>query len=93
VTPLPGNTRQALLLRNNPEISNAIRSGGVLSKIQSSGGSPEEKVTAMFLAALSRKPGDAELQRYTAFVQGHSGQTYEDAYWTLLNTSEFVTRH
>lgn len=91
-TALPGNARQALLLRNNTEILGWI-TGGVLSAIKSGPGSVEEKVDEMFLAALSRKPEEAERARYAAFLKAHPGQGFEDAYWTMLNSSEFVTRH
>ena len=91
-TPLPGNARQALLLRNNTEIMGWI-GGSVLSAIKSGPGSVEEKVDEMFLAALSRKADTSERQRYASFLKAHPGQGFEDAYWTLLNSSEFVTRH
>jgi len=92
-TPLPGNARQALLLRNNSEVAGWIRSGGVLTKIQSMQGSVEDKIDEMFLAALSRKALDSEKTRYKAFIEKHGGNGFEDAYWTLLNSTEFVTRH
>jgi hypothetical protein len=91
-TPLPGNARQALLLRNNTEILGWI-GGPVLAAIKASPISVEEKVDEMFLAALSRKADDSERARFAAFLKAHPGQGYEDAYWTLLNSSEFVTRH
>jgi hypothetical protein len=91
VTPLPGNMRQALLLRNNSGISGSISSGGVLSSIR--GGTTAEKVNNMFLAALSRTPSPAELERFTKFIDSHGGSGMEDAYWTILNTTEFLTRH
>jgi hypothetical protein len=91
-TPLPGNARQALLLRNNTEILGWI-GGPVVAEIKSSSASAEEKVDELFLASLSRKPDASERTRYAAFLKAHPGQGYEDAYWTLLNTSEFVTRH
>ncbi|MFN3485515.1 MAG: DUF1553 domain-containing protein, partial [Planctomycetota bacterium] len=92
-TPLPGNARQALLVRNNQEIMSWISGGGVLSRIKSMSGTEEQKVEEMFLAALSRKPTDTEKARYAAFIKQHPGSGYEDAYWTLLNSTEFVTRH
>jgi hypothetical protein len=91
-TPLPGNARQALLLRNNTEILGWIN-GPVLQGIKSGAGSLEYKVEEMFLAALSRLPDESERARYLAFLKGHPGQGFEDAYWSLLNSSEFVTRH
>jgi hypothetical protein len=91
-TPLPGNARQALLLRNNTEILGWI-GGSVLAGIKSGQGSIEEKVDEMFLAALSRKPEESERTRYAAFLKVHPGQGFEDAYWSMINSSEFVTRH
>jgi hypothetical protein len=91
VTPLPGNMRQALLLRNNQGISGSIGNGGVLRGIQ--GATTAERVQDLFLAALSRTPTPSELDRFVKFVDGHGGQGLEDAYWTLMNTTEFLTRH
>jgi hypothetical protein len=70
-TPLPGNARQALLLRNNTEIMGWISGGSVLAAIKSSPASVEEKVDEMFLAALSRRPEPTERARYADFLQGH----------------------
>jgi hypothetical protein len=91
VTPLPGNMRQALLVRNNSQIQGMISGGGVLGGIK--GASTAEKVNDMFLAALSRKPTASESERFTKFIDGHAGQGMEDAYWTILNTTEFLSRH
>ena len=52
--------------------------------------SDEDKIDLMFLSALSRVATDSEKKRYGAFIKGHSGSGWEDAYWTLLNTTEFV---
>jgi hypothetical protein len=67
--------------------------GGVIQGIKSSAGSIEFKVEEMFLAALSRLPENSERTRYVTFLKGHPGQGFEDAYWSLLNSAEFVTRH
>jgi hypothetical protein len=90
-TPLPGNAKQALLLRNNQEILGWITGGGVLSRIKSGAGTVDEKIDEMFLAALSRRAGDAERARYRKFLEAKG--SWEDAYWAVLNTTEFVTRH
>jgi hypothetical protein len=47
----------------------------------------------MFLSALSRMATEGEKKRYASFVKAHGGSGWEDAYWTLLNSTEFVTRH
>jgi hypothetical protein len=89
VTPLPGNMRQALLLRNNGSINSSI--GSALGQIR--GSTTAEKVGEMFLAVLSRKPSASETERFVKYIDGHSGQGLEDAYWALMNTTEFLTRH
>ncbi|HUR38183.1 MAG TPA: DUF1549 domain-containing protein [Planctomycetota bacterium] len=91
VSPLPGNMRQALLVRNNSQIQGLITGGGVLSQIK--GAKTAEKVEEMFLAALSRKPTPVESERFCKYIDSHAGQGAEDAYWTLLNTTEFLSRH
>lgn len=91
VSPLPGNMRQALLVRNNGMIQSQISGGGVLNSIK--GAKTADRVSDMFLAALSRKPTPAELERFTKYIDSHAGQGAEDAYWTLLNTAEFLSRH
>jgi hypothetical protein len=89
VTPLPGNMRQALFVRNNGSIQGQISSG--LSRIQ--GATTADKISDIFLAVLSRKPTPAEAERFSKFVDAHPGQGLEDAYWTLMNTTEFLSRH
>lgn len=89
VTPLPGNMRQALFVRNNHTIHGQI-SGGV-SRL--GGATTAEKVAEMFLAVVSRKPTEAETARFVKYIDGHKGQGMEDAYWTLMNTTEFLSRH
>ncbi len=89
VTPLPGNMRQALLVRNNHTISGSI--SGASGRIQ--GAKTADKVSEIFLAVLSRKPTDAETARFTKYIDGHAGQGIEDAYWALMNTTEFLSRH
>jgi len=91
VSQLPGNMRQALLVRNNSLIQGQISGGGVLSQIK--GATTADKVAEMFLAALSRKPTPAESERFCKYIDSHAGQGAEDAYWTLLNTTEFLSRH
>jgi len=61
--------------------------------VKSAQGSTEEKIDLMFLSAISRVATDSEKKRYGAFLTAHAGSGWEDAYWTLLNSTEFVTRH
>jgi hypothetical protein len=55
------------------------------------------KVEALYLAALGRKPGKAELTKLVNYVD--SGDTagqkkrLGDVFWTLLNSVEFRVNH
>ena len=42
---------------------------------------------------LSTYSGVSEKKRYAAFISAHPANGFEDAYWALLNSTEFVTRH
>jgi hypothetical protein len=93
VTPLPGNTRQVLLLRNGPTVDGALKSGeGLMGRLQ---GTTEQKIETIFLAVLTRPPTEDETKRYAAYVKerGDDRDAYEDAIWTLLNSAEFILRH
>ena len=35
----------------------------------------------------------SELERIVKYVEGHASGGMEDAYWTLMNTTEFLSRH
>jgi hypothetical protein len=56
------------------------------------------KVEALYLAALSRKPRPAELERFVKYVD-EGGTRKErkaalgDVFWALLNSSEFLLNH
>lgn len=93
VTPLPLTFREALYARNNAGLWDAIRAGDVLSEIRSRTKDIEKRVEAIFVAALSRPPRVAERERYAKFLEGRGDEGLADAYWTLLNTPEFLTRN
>ena len=69
-----------------------IRHGEVLKAILGEA-DPEARTRSMFLAALSRDPSPSELQRFTDFLRQHAEAGPEQAYWTLLQTAEFLMRH
>ncbi len=53
----------------------------------------EERVRAVYLAALSRPPSGPELARGMKFVRARGEDGLEDVMWTLLNSSEFLFNH
>ena len=79
-----------LWLANSEQVWALIRNSPVLHEIRKTGAHP---VRAMFLAALSREPNPEEMQRVEAFLRSKGAEGLEEAYLTLLNSAEFLTRH
>jgi hypothetical protein len=93
---------QALALMNGNFIADATS----LTKSETLAGildfpffnTPEKKIEALYLAALSRKPRPAELTRLSKYVlTGGSRKKQQaalaDIFWALLNSSEFILNH
>ncbi|HTU17818.1 MAG TPA: DUF1553 domain-containing protein [Gemmataceae bacterium] len=56
------------------------------------------RVETLFLVVLSRKPTEAELKRFVAYVQrggasGNPRSALADVFWALLNSAEFRLNH
>ena len=56
------------------------------------------RIEAMYLAALSRKPTQPEVQKFASYVDrggttGDKKKAVTDVFWALLNSSEFVLNH
>lgn len=80
-------------LSESEEVWSLIREGPVLQGIRKAGPDPVARTRSMFLSALSREPGASELERYAGFLRLHGEDGLAQAYWTLLQTSEFLMRH
>jgi hypothetical protein len=93
VQPLPCGTLHALMFRNSEQIWTWIKTSPVLAGIRKQATTDAEVVDLLFLAALSRKPGAAERARFRDFIHDRGDNGIADACWTLLNTTEFLTRH
>ncbi len=57
-----------------------------------------DRVEALFLATLSRRPTDEELTRFVTYVdsggtEGDTKRALGDVFWVLLNSSEFSLNH
>ena len=68
--------------------------GGRLQKLLENK-NDEEVVNEIFLATVSRVPNAREQKRCVEHVRGASGRTrgFEEVYWSLLNTDEFIFNH
>ena len=58
----------------------------------------EQRINAIFLSALSRKPSAEELERFSDYVDsggvnGDARQALGDVFWALLNSNEFSVNH
>jgi hypothetical protein len=103
-----GTVVQALLMMNGQEINNAITDrehGTVAVFLKRKGVTPRTAMHDLYMAALNRPPSDAEYSRilnprmvnlprlnprrdmnfYHAF--------YQDLFWALLNSNEFILNH
>lgn len=57
-----------------------------------------DRIEALYLSVLTRKPKDTELQRLTKYVDSggpakNQKQALADVFWALLNSSEFLFNH
>jgi hypothetical protein len=91
-----GTIPQALLLMNSVLVDTYVRASGktFLARKLSEELSDEEIVRALYERALARPPRPEEMvvcQRYIARV-GDRREALEDILWSLVNSTEFVTR-
>jgi hypothetical protein len=76
-------------------IRERISSPGVVKALLDSQVDPEGIIEILFVRALSRKPTPEERVDLLAFVHGNekSQEVYEDIFWALLNSTEFLFNH
>lgn len=89
VSARPSALLRSLTLRNDDEIQRWIDGGPTLRDIRDLPAA--ERVEALFLAALTRRPTPEERARFERFMEGRP-TGLEDAFWALLNTTEFRVR-
>jgi hypothetical protein len=78
---------QALRLMNNKLTANPALARGFAG----SGDSPATVIEKMYLATVSRRPTQSELDNLTNYVKSNSAtEAYGDILWALLNSSEFT---
>ncbi|OAI56473.1 hypothetical protein AYO47_09005, partial [Planctomyces sp. SCGC AG-212-M04] len=91
-----GNIPQALFLMNADALAPLTRSTGdtVLSRILAQNKDDEAALDELYLRVLSREPTSKERDITLAYIKnvGRRGEAFEDVFWTLLNSSEFLTK-
>jgi hypothetical protein len=100
-----GTVVQALMMMNGPEINDAIsRKGkGTVALAMSRARTPGAVIADLYLAALNRPPTVREMQAilqqfelrppFRAADYTNPSARYEDLFWALLNSNEFMLNH
>ena len=93
---ITGNVQQALLLMNAQFLRGSLAATGNsrLSLILRQHPDDQDATAELYLLTLSREPSDEEqrmVQSYVAEV-GNRNEAFEDLLWSLLNSSEFLSR-
>ncbi|MCG6154347.1 DUF1549 and DUF1553 domain-containing protein [Rubinisphaera margarita] len=93
-TTFNGSIPQALMMMNGELIDAATKgeSGSLLHKVVTSDERDSRKIQLLYLAALGRNPTGRDLSAVKKLMQisGDAGTGYQDLYWALLNSNEFI---
>ena len=96
-TTFNGTIPQALMMMNGELTKNAISAdrGSYLNQLLLEKGNDQAKIRKMFLSTLSRFPDRRELLSAQKLIGGSRDKlaAYQDLYWALLNSNEFVFNH
>ena len=91
-----GTIPQALMLMNGPIVNRAIRAdrATVLGKILADSSNDRDALEAVYLRVLARRPNDKERELCLAYIArtGNRREAFEDILWSLINSTEFLSR-
>ncbi|MDA0833839.1 MAG: DUF1549 and DUF1553 domain-containing protein [Planctomycetota bacterium] len=92
-----GTIPQALMMMNGELTQNAINTapGSYLHSVLSQKGSDNQKVKELYLASLGRAPTSREFSTAGKLIKVNRDKViaYQDLFWALLNSNEFMTNH
>jgi len=93
-TSFDGTIPQALMMMNGELVQKALKgeTGSRLHKIINGKGSPNLKIRQLYLVSLCRQPSRAEITKAEVVLRGAKTplEAYQDLYWALLNSNEFI---
>ncbi len=97
-TTFNGTIPQALMMMNSELIEKAVNAdrGSFLYETFSGPGKEVAKMQDLYLAALSRRPSRSEISKATRLIAQYGPnkvQAYQDLFWALLNSNEFILVH
>lgn len=91
-----GNVPQALFLMNAPALRSLLQVDGNqrLARLLQAFSDDRDAVSELYLFTLCREPSEAEERICLEYVKqtGNRTEAYEDLLWSLLNSTEFVSR-
>ncbi|MCX7394009.1 MAG: DUF1549 and DUF1553 domain-containing protein [Planctomycetales bacterium] len=92
-----GTIPQALMMMNGELVNEACRlqEGSHLFELLSQKGNDLQKTKRLFLTVLGRPPTKIELKKIQLCLKGASDQrtVFQDVFWALLNSNEFIFNH
>lgn len=95
-TSFDGTIPQALTMMNGDLVDTAIKAskGSLLNDVLTSKDSPTEKIRKLYLATLARPPSAGEVKSATTIMKNAPPmEAFQDLYWALLNSNEFIFNH
>jgi hypothetical protein len=91
-----GTIPQSLYLMNSPVVNRAVeaRPGTVLGEILMATPDNRQALRALYVRVLAREPTAKEVQTCGRYLEtvGNRREAFEDILWTLINSTEFITR-
>lgn len=91
-----GNVPQALFMMNSPIITGYTRAIGDtrLGRILRKHSDDEDAIREVYLLVLARDPSNKEVSICRQYIGevGNRAEAFEDVIWSLLNSSEFITK-
>jgi hypothetical protein len=96
-TSFNGTIPQALMMMNSELVQNAISTdkGTYLYNVLAGKGNDIAKINQLYESVLGRKPIRTELSKFNEIVKKYPNKlwAYQDMFWALLNSNEFIFNH
>ena len=97
-TTFNGSIAQVLTMFNGEiiRVATSTGKGGFLDRIANGPGKNADKINALYLAALARKPMAKEVATANKLMQDRNGDAcgaLQDIWWAVLNSNEFIINH
>lgn len=96
-TTFNGTIPQALMMMNGELVQSALsaKKGSYLETVLAERSSDVQKVQKLYLTALSRTPSKRELSAAQKLLKTNPDKlaAYQDLFWALLNSNEFIMNH